>query len=106
MPGAFTPSSLLTRIRYGGGCRLCCADAGASKTAATKSARRTRVRCMKEGALRRGWLEWRNLVEDEAVLDLFHRQPLGLEDTRPVGIPAILFVQTQTRSAPQLLGAH
>src|SRR5688572_22007163 len=48
MPGAFTPSSLLTRIRYGGGCRVCCADAGASSTAATRSARRTLVRCMKE----------------------------------------------------------
>src|SRR5688572_13081641 len=63
------------------------------------------------GRLRRfllssGWLDRRNLVEDEAVLDLFHRQPLGFEDTRPAGIPAILFVQTQTRSAPQLLGAH
>src|SRR5688572_7371094 len=43
-PGARTPSSLLTRIRYGGGgCRRCCAKVGASSHTPSSRARRTRA---------------------------------------------------------------
>src|SRR5688572_206815 len=109
MPGARTPSSLLTRIRYAGGCRVCWADAGTSRPMATRNARTMRVRCMEEelrppsGGLR---LTRRHLVEHEAVLHFFHREAFSLVDRRPVGIPAVFLVEAQPRPAPQLLGAH
>src|ERR1051325_6410507 len=44
IPGARTPSSLLIRMRYGGGCgRDCCARAGTRRPSATDNTRGTRT---------------------------------------------------------------
>src|SRR5688572_28558607 len=100
IPGARTPSTLTTRMRYGGGCRNCCAAAGANRPAANIRVRRTRILCI-------GTLRFWHFVEHEPPPDLFHRDPLGLVRVRSVWFRRRrIVIQARKRPAAQLLGAH
>src|SRR5687767_2619395 len=108
MPGACTPSSFVTRMRYGGTVRSC-APSGASSQTATSRARNTRMLRMPRGyqnlsAVGRAQRR-RYLVEDEAALDLFHRDPLRLVRHHAV-FAEIVFVDPGEGTAAQLLRPH
>src|SRR5688572_24831887 len=100
IPGARTPSSLTTRMRYGGGCRNCCASVGANRHTANSRTRRMRSLCI-------GTLRFWDFVEDQPAPDLFHRHTLGFMGVWPVRLRrGRIVIEPWQGSAPQLLGAH
>src|SRR5688572_31417895 len=101
MPGARTPSSLTTRMRYGGGWRNCCAATGASSNAASVSVRK--LRNLNIG----GQLCLGHFVEHQSAPHLFHRYPLSLVRVGTMDFGRLeLFVQPRHCAAAQLFRAH